>query len=214
MGVCDCRIPFARTQCKLPDRSVYYWHRRLSWYAYKWHHFSGKKKNKIQNKIIIQQLRDRLFFNFWIPSIWTGGIGYWFFGDGSTKTRRTYNTYFESCDSDAIPFDVDALKRDLERNLYGQHIVNTTLLAALRSHTRNLYASQKPLVMSFHGTPGTGKNFVADRIVKHFYERQDKSKFVHKYRGRIDFPLASHVDVYRVNTACHSLATPKCPESK
>lgn len=53
--------------------------------------------------------------------------------------------------------------------------------------------------MSFHGTPGTGKNFVADRIVKHFYERGDRSKYVHKYRGRIDFPLASEVDLYRVN---------------
>lgn len=130
----------------------------------------------------------------------TGGIGYWLFGGGGKEsTMKTYNRYFESCDSNAIPFNVDALKLDLERNLYGQHIVNTTLLAALRSHKRNFYISQKPLVMSFHGTPGTGKNFVADRIVKHFYERGDKSRFVHKYRGRIDFPLASEVDLYRVN---------------
>lgn len=110
------------------------------------------------------------------------------------------------CNSDSIPYNIDALKRDLEKNLYGQHIVNTTLLAALRSHKKNLYMSQKPLVMSFHGTPGTGKNFVADRIVKHFYQKQDRSKFVHKYRGRIDFPLASEVDIYRVNY-CLSILT-------
>lgn len=119
--------------------------------------------------------------------------------DRSSTYRDTYNKYFESCDWDSIPFNVDALKRDLEENLFGQHIVNTTLLRALRSHTQYLQRSQKPLVMSFHGTPGTGKNFVADRIVKHFYAKGEHSKFVHKYRGRIDFPLASEVDVYRVN---------------
>lgn len=96
-------------------------------------------------------------------------------------------------------YDIDGLKKDLKENLFGQHIVNDTLIPALKSHWKNIYRSQKPLVMSFHGTPGTGKNYVADRIVKHLYRQGDNSKFVHKFRGRVDFPLASEVNVYRVS---------------
>lgn len=136
------------------------------------------------------------------------------FGDGGSKSRdslhNAYNNIFEPCQDYMIPYDIDALKRDLEINLYGQHIVNTTLLAALSSHKKNLHLSQKPLVMSFHGTPGTGKNFVADRIVKHFYRLKDNSKYVRKYRGRIDFPLASKVDTYRVNIIMYSHCSWKC----
>lgn len=111
-----------------------------------------------------------------------------------------YCRYYECCDHSYIRFDVNALKKDLEINLFGQHIANATILPALYSHHANLHNSRKPLVMSFHGTPGTGKNYVADRIVKHLYKLGDDSKYVHKFRGRIDFPLASEVDKYRVST--------------
>lgn len=74
-------------------------------------------------------------------------------------------------------------------------------MAALSSHMKNLHKSQKPLVISFHGTPGTGKNYVADRIVSHFYRRKDLSVYVHKYRARIDFPRVSDVPTYRVMIA-------------
>lgn len=96
-------------------------------------------------------------------------------------------------------YDIDGLKEDLRQNLFGQHIVNETLIPALKSHRNNLYRSQKPLVMSFHGTPGTGKNYAADRIVKHLYRKGDNSQYVHKFRGRVDFPLASEVNTYRVS---------------
>lgn len=111
-----------------------------------------------------------------------------------------YCKYYECCDNYNIKYDIEALKRDLQNNLFGQHIVNDTLIPALKSHKRNLYVSQKPLVMSFHGTPGTGKNFVADRIVEHLYRKGDSSKFVHKFRGRVDFPLASEINMYRVSS--------------
>lgn len=116
------------------------------------------------------------------------------------STSLSYCSYYECCDNSYIRFDINALKADLEKNLFGQHIASNTILPALHSHYKNLDISQKPLVMSFHGTPGTGKNYVADRIVKHLYKLGDESKYVHKFRGRIDFPLASLVDVYRVSS--------------
>lgn len=102
----------------------------------------------------------------------------------------------------------------MKDNLFGQHIANHTVLAALYSHHKNLQNSQKPLVMSFHGTPGTGKNYLSDRIVKHLYKLGDESKFVHKYRGRIDFPLVSDVELYRITLKKQIVdAVRSCPRS-
>lgn len=61
--------------------------------------------------------------------------------------------------------------------------------------------------MSFHGLMGTGKNFVADMIVKNFYAAGDKSKFVYKYYGPAHFPLESEVDFYRVSQRMCSLTS-------
>lgn len=124
-----------------------------------------------------------------------------------TKSDETFNDkynvyckYYECCTKKHIPYDIEALKDDLNKSLFGQHIVNATLIPALKSHINNLESSQKPLVMSFHGTPGTGKNYVADLIVKHLYKSGDDSKFVRKYRGRVDFPLETEVNTYRVSS--------------
>lgn len=110
-----------------------------------------------------------------------------------------YCNYYECCNSKQIIYDIDNLKADLQERLFGQHIVNATLIPALRAHIRNLERSEKPLVMSFHGLMGTGKNFVTELIIKHFYRKGDHSKFVYKYMARKDFPLVAEVDKYRVS---------------
>lgn len=127
------------------------------------------------------------------------GYSFWPTKKDGDRSSLSYCAYYECCDSSYIRFDINGLKADFEKNLFGQHIASETILPALHSHHKNLDISQKPLVMSFHGTPGTGKNYVADRIVKYLYKSGDESKYVHKFRGRIDFPLASHVPLYRVS---------------
>jgi len=84
----------------------------------------------------------------------------------------------------------------LSARLYGQHIAYETIINALRGHleSRN---SPKALVMSFHGTPGTGKNYVVQMIAKSFYKNGVESKFYHFFNGRNDFPLKRKVDEYK-----------------
>lgn len=84
--------------------------------------------------------------------------------------------------------------------MFGQHIARQIIIAALQSHYYNskLGKTKKPLVIVLNGSPGTGKNFVADRIAKHLYKNGEKSKYVHKFYGRTTFPLESHVPQYRV----------------
>ncbi|XP_067636371.1 torsin-like protein isoform X2 [Eurosta solidaginis] len=88
------------------------------------------------------------------------------------------------------------LKGLLQKNLYGQHIVIQQLISALEAHFHRHSKSRKPLVMSFHGTPGTGKNYVADMIAESLYEKGVKSRFVHKYMGRLHFSLSQNVAEY------------------
>lgn len=84
--------------------------------------------------------------------------------------------------------------------LFGQHIVIGTVVKSLKSHYESGSRSKKPLVLSFHGPAGTGKNFVADRIADFLYTNGGvESKFVYKFRGRVDFPLDSKVNEYKVN---------------
>lgn len=82
-------------------------------------------------------------------------------------------------------------------NLYGQQIAHKTIILALRGYFGN-YHSSKALVMSFHGTPGTGKNYVAQMIATALYKNGVKSQYYHFFNGRNDFPLQQKVDEYQV----------------
>ncbi|XP_072758039.1 torsin-like protein isoform X2 [Anoplolepis gracilipes] len=80
--------------------------------------------------------------------------------------------------------------------LYGQQIAQDTIINALRGHLQNAN-SPKALVMSFHGTPGTGKNYVTQMIAKALYKKGVESQYYHFFNGRIDFPLQQKVDEYK-----------------
>lgn len=135
----------------------------------------------------------------------SAGAG-WLFGGNEEKRQKTkdavdYCSYYECCNAKHIIYDIEGLKHDLQDKLYGQHIVNDTLIRILRGHVKNLDKSEKPLVMSFHGNMGTGKNHVTDLIVKNFYKKGKNSQYVHRYRARKDFPIDSEAEVrkYRVS---------------
>lgn len=85
----------------------------------------------------------------------------------------------------------------LHTKLYGQQIAHETVVTALRGHLMNSNPP-KALVMSFHGTPGTGKNYVAQIIATSFYKKGFDSKYYHFFNGRSDFPLQREIDRYKV----------------
>lgn len=87
----------------------------------------------------------------------------------------------------------------LTTNLYGQQIAHGAIMGALRAHFYSTKPSSKALVMSFHGTPGTGKNYVVQMIVTTLYKKGSLSKYYHFFNGRTDFPLQRKVDEYKVH---------------
>lgn len=133
-----------------------------------------------------------------------------------TIKKNTYCQLTECCTSDFIP------KRDLKESLtnkfkdhlFGQHIVQEKIPLALENHFNNLQSSKKPLVISFHGTPGTGKNFVSDMIIESVYPKGLESSFVHRYFGSMNFPDKSKITQYKDKLKNEILTSVKnCPMS-
>lgn len=85
----------------------------------------------------------------------------------------------------------------MEYKLYGQHIALDVVVNAITAHCTEKQP-QKALTLSFHGWPGSGKNYIAHFIKEAIYKEGSKSKFVHHFVGRIHFPLEDKVNEYQV----------------
>ncbi|KAH8287274.1 hypothetical protein KR054_005147, partial [Drosophila jambulina] len=122
--------------------------------------------------------------------------------------------FTECCDDRSIPGNIEALKQSLRQTLFGQHIVEQHVVPALVAHFSSQSTSRKPLVISFHGQPGTGKNFVADQIAQALYLEGSKSGYVAKYLGQADFPNANNVMHYKERISWEvRRQLNKCPRS-
>lgn len=121
-----------------------------------------------------------------------GGLGYNF----DYVKRITYCSFQECCNDDYIPGNIAKLESELKSHLFGQHIVIQMIIPALEAHFSKGTYSKKALVLSFHGTPGTGKNYVADFIAKSLYKKGLESKYVYLFKGRADFPYQSESKKY------------------
>ena len=104
--------------------------------------------------------------------------------------------YFECCNDEWIKLSTDTLVRELEKNVYGQHLAVDVIARSLQEHTRNSYP-EKALVLSMHGWVGTGKNYVSQFIIDHLYREGDKSKFVHLFVATKDFPHERQIQKYK-----------------
>lgn len=91
-------------------------------------------------------------------------------------------------------------------------IVND-LGSVLQAHFSDNMA-KKPLVLSFQGPSGTGKTFVTDLIADYMYKLGTRSRFVHKFTGRLNFPLESQIENYRTSLLdLISTSIRSCPRS-
>jgi hypothetical protein len=87
-------------------------------------------------------------------------------------------TYFAS---------ITELQLMIEEEVFGQHIATKIISRQIIAHLENPSPS-KPLVMSFHGWTGNGKNHVAYLIAKSLYLRETKSRFYHHFMATVHFP--------------------------
>ena len=103
--------------------------------------------------------------------------------------------FYECCNSDHIHLNVTKL-REYNKRLYGQHLVLEIIESHLEAHFDNSHTPPKPLVLSFHGSTGTGKNYITNFIIESIYKYGTKSKFKHYYHVSKKFPHAHKVEEY------------------
>ncbi|XP_037736023.1 torsin-1A isoform X2 [Chelonia mydas] len=89
-----------------------------------------------------------------------------------------------------------ALQEDLDKKLFGQHLVKKVIVKAVIGFLNNTNP-KKPLTLSLHGWTGTGKNFVSKIIAESIYEGGLNSNYVHQFVSTLHFPHAHSVGHYK-----------------
>ena len=86
----------------------------------------------------------------------------------------------EACSRPWIIYDTNTLKLKLDAQLFGQPVLNEILPQLLEQHIVNEDPT-KPLVLSFHGSDGTGKGMVTNFITESLYTKGYNSNYVHTF---------------------------------
>ncbi|XP_061860285.1 torsin-3A isoform X2 [Colius striatus] len=92
--------------------------------------------------------------------------------------------------------NITGLEAELSGQLHGQHLAKEAVVRALRVFLQSPRPG-KPLVLSFHGWSGTGKNFVARLVTRHLYRDGLKSECVRVFIALFHFPHHTYVDSYK-----------------
>jgi len=111
-------------------------------------------------------------------------------------SKWVYCEMRECCNEKWTNHKISHLSRSFESELFGQHLVNDIVVKAVSAHINNDNPS-KALVMSFHGSPGSGKNHVADIIAKHIYKNGALSKYVHKKISTFHYAHSNRLESYK-----------------
>ncbi|XP_013870089.1 prosalusin [Austrofundulus limnaeus] len=109
--------------------------------------------------------------------------------------QKLYCTISDSCDCDFKP-NIRDLEWDLYKNVFGQHLVQDVVSEEVAKFLQNK-SPEKPLVLSFHGSSGTGKTLVSSMLGNHLYGSAMSSPFVHQFVPTLHFPSPKRVNRYR-----------------
>ena len=100
-----------------------------------------------------------------------------------------YCKFYECSDGQWISNNISKLRSNLKNHLFGQHLVQDSVPKLIKGHITNP-SPRKPLVLSFHGSTGTGKTLVSQLIAQSLYTNGLNSGFVkfinvpHLFRDR------------------------------
>lgn len=88
----------------------------------------------------------------------------------------------------------------MEEKFFGQHIASKLILSALKGNFNRSTQNKKPLVMSFHGWTGSGKNFVTELIANNMFNTEKvKNLRYHVIHKRSDLVSSSELNNKKVH---------------
>ncbi|XP_075903202.1 prosalusin [Nelusetta ayraudi] len=109
--------------------------------------------------------------------------------------QELYCSISDSCECDFKP-NIRDLEWDLYKNVYGQHLAQDIVSQEVASFVKNATPEQ-PLVLSFHGSSGTGKTLVSHMLGNHLYGSAMSSPYVHQFIPTLHFPSPKMVEEYK-----------------
>uniref|UniRef100_A0A3Q2SXH8 Torsin family 2 member A n=1 Tax=Fundulus heteroclitus TaxID=8078 RepID=A0A3Q2SXH8_FUNHE len=83
-------------------------------------------------------------------------------------------------------------------NVFGQHLAQDIVSEEVGRFLLNK-SPDRPLVLSFHGSSGTGKTLVSSMLGNHLYGSAMSSPFVHQFVPTLHFPSATLIKWYRMS---------------
>ncbi|XP_061101775.1 torsin-1A-like isoform X1 [Conger conger] len=117
------------------------------------------------------------------------GLSGAYFGENVIKQIKR----FINCSPNYNP---DGLASDLKSSLFGQHLASKVILKAVTGFMEDPNPT-KPLVLSLHGSSGTGKNHVAKIIAQNLFKDGAQSSQVHLLIATHHFPHPDHLETYK-----------------
>ncbi|XP_063283355.1 torsin-3A [Pelobates fuscus] len=96
-----------------------------------------------------------------------------------------------------ISNNLTGLQWDLSTRVHGQHLAKDLIVTSFQDFLEDS-GPKKPLILSFHGWTGTGKNLVARIIAENLYEDGQRNRCIRIFFPQLHFPHASHLEVYKV----------------
>lgn len=104
--------------------------------------------------------------------------------------------FYECCGNQWIINNTTALYSELDKRLYGQHLVKRVVTSHIKGHLKTQHPV-KALVLSFHGSTGTGKNHVSRIIAEALYRKGLQSENVRMVSTVKEFPHQEMVALYK-----------------
>ena len=129
----------------------------------------------------------------------------------STRCR-----FVECCQDPWIridPLSLATLKQNITDQLYGQPFAKDIVYKAVYAHVTD-DSPRKPLVMSFHGGPGTGKNHLSNIIARSLFLKGIQSNYFLRFAGNDKFPHHDSHSVRQYRSDLKKLVENKLKECK
>lgn len=89
------------------------------------------------------------------------------------------------------------LECELALRLVGQPLARQLVLQSLKDFMQDPEPA-KPLVLSFHGSTGTGKTYLTSLLAQHLFRMGFRTPYVHRFSPLVHFPHADHLQQYKV----------------
>ncbi|KAM3825421.1 prosalusin [Vipera latastei] len=102
-----------------------------------------------------------------------------------------------SCECDFWP-DLTGLECELALRLVGQPLARQLVIQSLKKFVQDPQPT-KPLILSFHGSTGTGKTFLSSLMAQRLFRTGLRSRYIHRFSPLVHFPHADHLQQYKDN---------------